>query len=204
MKYGEFNMGHAEALLNKIGGMEGMNKLLSGELVVTDPANLATKPQLRKSTSTKVLADLLELTGEPIQLPVSDCFVARDKFREDRNGELPISYLGDNFKANFLDKVEERVEKTTLKRRKLLKSLPDALILDALGGHDKAEVKLAHVFEFLKMADRNHWFIFYVRDAKGILWAVRAGWGGRGWVVRADSVSGPHRWLVGDVVVSAR
>ena len=196
--------GQMNAVVKKLGGKEGVERFLRGELVVTDPANLTAKPRLRSSTSKKVLADLLELEGDPIRLPAVDRFVARDKFVVDRNGELPISYLGHNFKANFLGKTEEKVKKATLKRRKLLKSSLDAPILDALGGEKKAEVALAHAFEFLKTADRDRWYIFYVRDANGNLWAVRAYWDDRGWDVSAYSVSCPDGWDDGYRVVSPR
>jgi hypothetical protein len=37
--------------------------------------------------------------------------------------------------------------------------------------------------------------IFYVEDAKGVLWAVGARWNsGRGWFVFAGLVSGPAGW----------
>ena len=36
--------------------------------------------------------------------------------------------------------------------------------------------------------------IFYLRDAKGILCAVRVGWDGDGWVVDAISVDDPLAW----------
>lgn len=36
MKYGELNLGQVEALVNKLGGMEGVRRFLSGELVVKE------------------------------------------------------------------------------------------------------------------------------------------------------------------------
>lgn len=37
MKYGELNLGQIEAVVNKLGGMEGVRRLLSGELTVSEP-----------------------------------------------------------------------------------------------------------------------------------------------------------------------
>lgn len=37
MKYGELNLGQVEAIVNKLGGMDGVRRFLSGELVVKEP-----------------------------------------------------------------------------------------------------------------------------------------------------------------------
>jgi hypothetical protein len=37
MKYGELNLGQIEAVVNKLGGMDGVNKFLRGELIVSGP-----------------------------------------------------------------------------------------------------------------------------------------------------------------------
>ena len=130
MKYSKMEWGQMEAVVNKLGGMDGVKRLLSGELVVD---KLGSVVKIKKAASTKILAGLLEQIGEPTMLPAVECFIARSKFKVDTKGELPISYLGDNFKNNFLDVVEENVKATTLKRRKLLKSSVDGPILAALG-----------------------------------------------------------------------
>ncbi len=67
----------------------------------------------------------------------------------------------------------------TVRQRKLLRRSVDTPILAALGDKDvakivRARMALAHVFSFLKTADRSKWFIFYVADAKGNVWAVNA------------------------------
>ena len=143
MKYCEVNFGQTEALLNKIGGVDGMHKILSGQWIVGEPAKVA---KAKSGASPKVLAGLLELTDEPVKMSATPSFVARDKFVVNRQGELPISYLGDNFKTNLLDIVEENVKAMTVKRRKLLKSSVDAPIIAALGGAEKAKIALAHVY----------------------------------------------------------
>jgi len=186
--------GQLNAIVKKLGGEKGAMRFLAGELIVTE------NPKVGASRT--IIAKLLEEVGQPVDLPAIERFVARQKFVVDQSGELPISYLGDNFRANFLDVVEENVKAAALKQRKLLKRLVDKPILSALGGEEKARVALAHVFDYLKTADRNLWFIFYVKDAKGVLWAVSAYWRGVGWSVGAFAVSDPDAWGDGSHVVS--
>lgn len=186
--------GQLNAIVKKLGGEQGAMRFLADETIVTEnPKNIASRT---------VIAKLLEEVGQPVDLPATPRFVAKDMFVVDRKGELPISYLGDNFQANFLDVVEENVEAAALKQRKLLKRSVDGPILSALEGEEKARVALAHVFDYLKTADRNLWFIFYVADAKGVLWAVYAAWNGGGWYVHAYAVSDPNEWDDGYRVVS--
>jgi hypothetical protein len=61
---------------------------------------------------------------------------------------------------------------------------------------------LGQLYAFLKQADKNHWFVFYICDKNGLLRAVCAGWSGYGWCVNACSVEDPRRWYGGDRVVS--
>lgn len=145
--------------------------------------------------------ELLETVGEPVELPACERFVSRDKFVVDRRGELPISYLGDNFKREFLGLVEENVPAVSAEQRKLRKRSVDAPIIAAHGGEEKVKIALAHVFEFLKTADHSRWFIFYVLNKNGKLWAVGAHWYGGGWFVRAYSVACPFEWYAGNHVV---
>ena len=44
--------------------------------------------------------------------------------------------------------------------------------------------------------------IFYIRDIKGVFWAVGCYWGGDGWDVSADSVGAPDVWDGGNRVFS--
>lgn len=37
MKYGDLSLGQIEALVNKLGGMDGVNKFLRGELIISEP-----------------------------------------------------------------------------------------------------------------------------------------------------------------------
>ena len=42
MKYGTLNLGQIEAMVNKLGGMDGVAKFLSGEIIVASPVTEAT------------------------------------------------------------------------------------------------------------------------------------------------------------------
>jgi len=196
-------LGRITAVWNKLGGEEGVDRLLAGELIITERGNLATPAKsVKKRSPRPAPSDLFEQIGEPVSVPSSDRFVARDKFVVDRNGELPISWLSDNFQTNFLDLVEENVPAVSLKQRKLKKRSLDGPIISALRGKKRARVALAHAFNFLKVADRSRWYIFYILDSKGVLWAVRACWSDDGWYVHAYSVEDPREWLAGNHVVS--
>ena len=204
LKAGELN-----ALVKKIGGAGKVRQVLRGELKldVIDPSAMSAAKNAKSSTPRTILAGLLEEVGEPIKISAVPRFVARAKLMVNRDGELPISYLGMNLQNNFLDLVEEAVPAATLKQRRLLKRSVDAPILAALGDTDlakieKARVVLAHVFNYLKTANRSLWFIFYVADTRGVVWAVGADWGGHGWSLGASSVSYPGEWGVDYRVVS--
>jgi len=129
-------------------------------------------------------------------------FVVCNKFVVDTSdtAELKISCLGTNFENWFLGKVEKDVGACEVKVSKLLRRSLDKPILDELGG--TAEKALAHVYEFLKSADHNSWYIFYVKDVSDVLRAVSARWSGDGWHVGARSVEYPIEWLDGFQVVS--
>lgn len=187
--------GEMNAVVKTLGGSDVVKQILRGELVV----KVEAKP--------RPIVRLLEEVGMPTELAAIASFVARDKFVVNTKGELSISYLGANFRANFLDVVEADVPAAVLRQRKLLKSSVDTPILAALGDEDptkveKARVALAHVFSYLKTADRSLWFLFYVADAKGVVWVVRAHWHDGGWHVLALPVSDPYEWNANRHVVS--
>lgn len=43
MKYGELNLGQIEAIVNKLGGIDGVKKFLGGELIVSRPIKIWTE-----------------------------------------------------------------------------------------------------------------------------------------------------------------
>jgi len=149
-------------------------------------------------------------------LPAQPRFVARDHFKVDTDdsAEVKIAYLWDDFTNNFLDKIEEEVPEAELAVRKLDKNLLDKDIRAEIGA-DKEETTLSQFWVLLKkqrsgkaedgdLLVNGYANILYIKDAKGVLWAVLAGWraGHGGWSVGASSVLGPSGWGAGIRVVS--
>lgn len=138
-------------------------------------------------------------------------FYAKKNFvvNTDPNAKVRIVWLGDNFKRHFLGKREVGIEGAVLKVHKLETVSLDAPIRAELG--DRAEITLTHIWELLKgqpngekgvLLTNSYANIFYVRDAKGILWAVRMDWDGGGWRVDDRSVGCPGGWDAGGQVFS--
>jgi len=128
-------------------------------------------------------------------------FVVRDQFRNASG--VKFSTVWNEFKKRFFDKVEAPAAEVTLRRHRLLALAPDGPIIAELGGASRAEGPVAAVFALLRRQPRGedgflqtngYANIFYVRDEKGVLCAVRVGWDGEGWVVDAISVDDPLAW----------
>lgn len=150
---------------------------------------------------------ILKLVANGIQVAGVDRFVASESFTRE-NG----FYLWNNFKVNFLDKVEENVPDAVLAIHRLEKRSLDAQIRKELG-QEREEITLTHFFGLLKQqskGEKGHLLvngyanIAYIRGTDDNLWAVYADWysGRRGWDVRADSVEDPWEWNDGYQVVS--
>jgi len=136
-------------------------------------------------------------------VPVSgyEKFVAKDHFTKD-NLQVKFWYFGDNFTNHFLPKVEGPCAPETLAVYKLEQASLDDPIRQELG--DRQEITLGQFYQFLGTQDSG-WFVAYIRDARGNLWAVDARWdSGYGWDVNANSVTNPHRWPAARRVVSRK
>jgi hypothetical protein len=188
MEYGELNLDQVEAIVNKLGGMEGVQRFLSGEMTI--------KGDLLKRVATVTVQAVTKFSAEAT-------FGATKP-------AVKLWGLGNNFKRVMLGKVEEAVEATTLTTHTLTKASRDAPILAELG--DRAEVSLAHLWQMLlaqangekgPLLTNGGWNVSYIRDASGTLWAVAADWdAGGGWGVDADSVDSPYGWDAGGRVLS--
>lgn len=186
MKYSELNLGQIEAIGNKLGGMTGIAQFLSGDLVV-----------VAKTASNKLLEFVTAVT-----VPAVKRFAAADHFKHGETVDGVRVFLGDNFKKHFSGKVEKDVAGCDIRVHKLLRTSRDLPIRYELG-EDNEETCLAHLWHFLKLqGDKGGWFIFYIRDFEGILWAVDAGWDGGGWCVVARSVEYCGGWDAGGSVCS--
>ena len=150
----------------------------------------------------KVIAPLLEAVDAPVAVPAVARFAVRDKFVVGRDGELPIRYIGEDFAAKFGTIVEQGVEAGSLQQHRLVEASIDAPIVEALGGERAADTPLAHLFAFLKSANRSRWYFFYVADPAGTLWAVDTYWRDGGWDMEAYSATYPRGWRGGGHVVA--
>ena len=97
MKYNELTLGQVEAVVNKLGGMEGVKRFLAGTVEV-------------------VMKSILELVKPDIAVSVRERFVVSDNFKK---GNAGIYYIGDNFTKWFGSKVEENIPAATLSSRRL-------------------------------------------------------------------------------------
>ena len=205
IKYSELNLGRIEAISNKLGGMDGVERFLADEFVLVDPA--------KAKKGAKVTEPLFTFSGT-FKTPGVKEFIVKQKFIVDtsENARVRISYLGDNFKKYLLQKVERDIAASDLKLSKLKRSQHDLPMSDeepgtiaGLGGLTKAETTLYEFYETLahkQAVDDFSWTVDYGRDDNGVLWAVDAHWYDGGWLVEADSVTYPYSWRDGDDFVS--
>ena len=146
-------------------------------------------------------------------VPAFEKFEAKKNFKEDTSAKavVQIYWIGDNFKKNFLKKIEVDVEKAELHRYSLLISSLDPDIMTELG-EERRVTKLAHFWAMLEKQPRGesgpllvngYANIAYVEDENGVVWAVGAGWhSGLGWGVGARSVGCPDGWRADSQVFS--
>lgn len=115
-------------------------------------------------------------------------------------GNNDIYWVGTNFKEHFYATSFTEAKAKGLQTKTLGRYMLDKEIFAEF---DPQPVTLGDVRAFLSQADKSGWYIFYVKDSEGTLWAVGALWdSGRGWGVAAGSVTYPGRWDDGDQVVS--
>jgi hypothetical protein len=128
-------------------------------------------------------------------------FAIRERF-ESPSG-VRFAAVWNEFKRRFYGKTEGPLAATTLRKYRLLTIAPDGPIIAELGGEAKVECPVAAAFALLGRQGRGadgilqtngYANIFYSRDLKNVLCAIRVGWDGEGWVVDAISVEDPLAW----------
>ncbi|PIS42144.1 MAG: hypothetical protein COT24_04990 [Candidatus Kerfeldbacteria bacterium CG08_land_8_20_14_0_20_40_16] len=142
-------------------------------------------------------------------------FIVREHFVVDTSDEakVKISKLGDNFCEWMLDLVEEQPPtEVNICCHELLEKSEDRQIITKLGGEQKVETTLYAIFALMKkqrngergvlLTNCDQANIFYVRNVKNVLRAVRVIWYGGGWCVSAFLVEDPYRWRAGYQVFS--
>lgn len=114
-----------------------------------------------------------------------------------------ISTVFGEFKNRFFQKREGPLPETKYRKYKLLRISADGPIIAELGGESKVEGSVTAALTLLsRQGNGEAGFlqtsgfanIFYSRDQKGILCAIRIGWCHDGWVIDAISVKDPLAW----------
>jgi hypothetical protein len=146
-------------------------------------------------------ASLLQPVDTALIPATSAPFVIREQFKA--SSGVRFSNIWKEFKRRFFNKVEKPAGDVKLCKYRLVTIAPDGPIIAELGGAAKAEGSLSAAFALLRrqangedgfLQTNGYANIFYVRDEKDALCAVRIGWDGEGWVVDAISVEDPLAW----------
>ena len=116
-------------------------------------------------------------------------------------GKNNIEWIGSNFKEHFYGTTFTPAKSYGLQTKTLEHPMLDKEILEKF---KPQAVTLADVLAHLAVTDKSKWYIYYVNDSKGVLWAVSAYWfsDDGGWSVYAYSVGSPDGWRGGGRVVS--
>jgi len=144
---------------------------------------------------------LLKLLGTVVVPANAAPVVIRDRFK--KNTVVRLSTLFAEFKTRFFEKTENLATETTYRKYKLLRISADGPIIAELGGESRVEGTFIAAFALLQIQPKGeagflqtngYANIFYVRDKKKALCAIRIGWASDGWVVDAISVEDPLAW----------
>jgi len=149
--------------------------------------------------------DLKTALLEPLETAVVPANTAPVVIRScfTQNTAVRLSTIFAEFKNRFFDKTEPPAGDAPYRKYKLLHISADGPIIAALGGESKVEGAFTAAFALLQRQPRGetgflqtngYANIFYVRDKKGVLCAIRIGWASDGWVVDAISVEDPLAW----------
>src|SRR3989338_5208907 len=204
-------LGPLEAILNKIGGDDGVDLLLSDKLVLVDPN------KGRRGFKVPSSNPLFTFAGR-FHAPGAKEFVSAKAYVVDTSerARVRISYLGNNFKKHLLPTIERYIAPSDLTLSKLTRGQKDLPLSDdepgtiaGLGGTTKTVTSAS---EILRTHAHNEtfrnftWTAGYVlvkdNDGNSVLWALGALWSGGGWFVEALSPSNPFRWDAGRGFVS--
>jgi hypothetical protein len=144
---------------------------------------------------------LLEPLDTALVRGTSAPFVVREQFTNASG--VTFSAVWNEFKKRFFSKVEKASGDTRLRRYRLITIAPDGPIIAELGGPTRVESPLAAVHALIRaqsggqegfLQTNGYANIFYSRDERAELCAIRVGWDGEGWVIDAISVDDPLAW----------
>jgi hypothetical protein len=134
--------------------------------------------------------------------------VAQDYFK--KNTSVQFSMVFAEFKRRFFDKTERLATPAVYRKHKLLGIADDGRILAELGGGSKVEGTLGAAFALLQrqpkgeagfLQTNGYANLFYVRDKKGELCAIRLSWTSQGWEMDAIPVADPLAWIGEHVII---
>ncbi len=174
IKFSMLTLGTIEAIVNKLGGIDGIRLFLSGQTF------LKRSEILHYFTS--------------VSLPAIERFVVGEHFLREHNPEVRL-WLGTKFKTVFAGKIEEDIPATEIGIHGVLLGRNDPLgrtieraldfpILTELGV-TQAKITLAHLYYLLKLQSSGQkgalsvagtTNTFYIPDAEGIIWPVFVSW----------------------------
>lgn len=144
-------LGRLVAMLNKVGGDDGLDLLLADKLVLVDPE------KGKRGFKSPDREPLFTFAGR-FRAPGAKEFNVAKKFVIDTSESacVRISYLGNNFKTNFLPKVERNIDSSDLVLSKLVRDQHDLPMSEqepgtiaGLGGLFKAETTTCEFYETL-------------------------------------------------------
>lgn len=128
-------------------------------------------------------------------------FTVKQQFK---NSEVvKFATVWDDFRTHFFGKVEQPQPAVTIRKYKLRTFAPDGPIIAELGGPAKVETTLSVAYALIRrqamgqpgfLQTNGFANIFYVRDVKDVLCAIRVGLAEDGWVVDAIPVDDPLAW----------
>jgi hypothetical protein len=145
--------------------------------------------------------DLLQPLETAVVPATTAPVLIRDYFK--KNARVKFATIWAEFKSRFFDKTENPMAATTYRKHKLLRISADGPIIAELGGESKAEGTVTAALALLErqgygeagfLQTNGYANIFYARDKKGALCAIRIGWADGGWVIDAISVQDPLAW----------
>lgn len=131
-------------------------------------------------------------------------FAVQEHYQVNTESEVPIKHLDREFVDSLYGVVENDVPDAVLRRRKLVQP-PERQAVPGRAdeGRVKEIIAFAHVFQYLKSAERNRWHNFLVIDALGRIWRLIVFWHYHGWWIKSRQSDEPNqRWYPGERLIA--